>query len=75
MNKNIKDIIVGKILKEAGIRKVKVMQNNKYMIKVMCENRKEANNIVNVDKFKKSSMMAFIPTNIIIKQGVIYNVP
>ena len=72
--KNLKDIIVGKKLKNLGFSDVKITQLNKFSVKIMCEKKNIANKIIE-ENWKKEEIKVYIPYNIITKSGVIYDIP
>ena len=54
---------------------MKVIQLNKFNIKIICENKETANKIISEDTWNKEQLNAFIPSNILTKSGVVYNIP
>ena len=54
---------------------MKITQLNKFNIKITCENKEIANKIISEESWNNHQINAFIPSNILTKSGVVYNIP
>jgi hypothetical protein len=76
-DKKIEPIVVGKRLFSIGFKEVdyEFEKMNNYCVKIIFKNAKNANLLVNNENFKKHGYKCYIPTSVLIKKGVIHDIP